>query len=136
MKVDVKEFEDQRGGFTLEFGFSLNPYFNNEKLVKVVRYDDGGAMVVDGTPPIWREGMVSPKLHIKVNPDLVLFRNQSMSMMKLIANRNVNKRRFTISSCGLGKLERWKMDNKMNCHYSCETTSGPIPLSTTILNPR
>jgi len=104
--------------------------------VKVVRYDDGGSMVVDGTRPIWREGMVSHKLDIKVTPDLVLLRNQLMSMMKLIANRNANKRRFTIYSCGLVKLERWKMDNKMNCHYSYETISGLILLSITTPNPR
>eukprot|EP00210_Caulerpa_lentillifera_P004397 g4195.t1 len=68
-EMEVKEFEDHRGGFTLEFGFSSNPYFSNEKLIKIVRYDDGGCMVVDGTPPAWREGMEPIDVNEEVNSE-------------------------------------------------------------------
>jgi len=56
-EVTVKEYEDMQCGFSLEFSFDENSYFEELQLVKTVTFNNEGNMIVDGTPPTWKEHM-------------------------------------------------------------------------------
>ncbi|KAL3813378.1 hypothetical protein ACJIZ3_014646 [Penstemon smallii] len=61
----VEEFEDIKMGYCITFNFNPNPYFENTKLTKTIKFFNDGSMTVTGTTIIWKEG----KGHVDVSGD-------------------------------------------------------------------
>jgi template-activating factor I len=55
--LDVEDFKDVKSGYSINFIFSTNPYFEDTKLTKVFRFSDEGTTSVSGTQPQWKDGM-------------------------------------------------------------------------------
>ncbi|CAM6026857.1 unnamed protein product [Sphagnum balticum] len=55
--LDVEDFKDVKSGYSINFIFSTNPYFEDTKLTKVFRFSDEGTTSVSGTQPRWKDGM-------------------------------------------------------------------------------
>jgi template-activating factor I len=55
--LDVEDFKDVKSGYSINFIFSSNPYFEDTKLTKVFRFSDEGTTSVSGTQPRWKDGM-------------------------------------------------------------------------------
>ena len=55
----VDDSEDIKSGFKITFRFKSNPFFEDSELQKSVNFTEDGILHVDGTPPNWKEGMVS-----------------------------------------------------------------------------
>lgn len=58
----VDDSEDIKSGFKITFRFKSNPFFEDSDLQKSVNFTEDGILHVDGTPPNWKEGMVSEML--------------------------------------------------------------------------
>ncbi|KAK4477611.1 hypothetical protein RD792_016849 [Penstemon davidsonii] len=52
----VEEFKDIRMGYCITVNFKRNPYFENTKLTKTIRFFNDGTMTATGTTIIWKEG--------------------------------------------------------------------------------
>ena len=61
-QVMVDDSEDIESGFKITFNFRTNPFFEDTELEKSVSFAEDGTLQVDGTPPNWKEGMVSRAL--------------------------------------------------------------------------
>eukprot|EP00301_Raphidiophrys_heterophryoidea_P005124 c12186_g1_i2.p1 GENE.c12186_g1_i2~~c12186_g1_i2.p1 ORF type:complete len:241 (-),score=95.83 c12186_g1_i2:506-1228(-) len=54
--VDVEDKPDVKSGFTINFTFSENAFFENKTISKTVSYDDEGAMTIQNTEINWKSG--------------------------------------------------------------------------------
>ncbi|KAG9454990.1 hypothetical protein H6P81_007894 [Aristolochia fimbriata] len=55
--LNVEDFKNQKTGYTITFDFQENPYFENDKLTKTFRFDDGGKSTITSTKISWKKGM-------------------------------------------------------------------------------
>ncbi|PVD21520.1 hypothetical protein C0Q70_17318 [Pomacea canaliculata] len=55
-KVEVQEFDDIKSGYTINFYFDSNPYFENEVISKEFHLNDTGDPSSKATPIKWKEG--------------------------------------------------------------------------------
>ncbi|KAG8384708.1 hypothetical protein BUALT_Bualt04G0146400 [Buddleja alternifolia] len=54
--LDLEDFNDVRKGYCITFNFKPNPFFENTKLTKTIKYFDEGTLRPTGSTIIWKEG--------------------------------------------------------------------------------
>ncbi|KAI3452313.1 hypothetical protein Pfo_008978 [Paulownia fortunei] len=54
--LHVEDFKDLRKGYCITFNFKANPYFENTKLTKTIKFFDEGTLSSTGTTIKWKEG--------------------------------------------------------------------------------
>ncbi|KAL3844654.1 hypothetical protein ACJIZ3_002057 [Penstemon smallii] len=55
--LDVEDFQDLKSGYCITFNFQPNPFFENTKLTKTIKFFDEGTLSATGTAIIWKDGM-------------------------------------------------------------------------------
>lgn len=55
--LNVEYLGNIKSGYKIIFDFGPNPYFEDSKLVKVIKYLDDGSTTEAGSPPHWKDGM-------------------------------------------------------------------------------